>query len=242
MRANTKRLPFFFVMLAGAAVGFVLRRWQLRTAYDSSGLVISGSLSTWVLGIFSLLITLFFLWTARRLPRKTEYSAAFPTGRAELAVSLAAAALLLAGCVCSLMSDLSGFNLAVQFLGILSAFCILATAVLRFRGSVPAPLIHMTPCIYLVVRLIVDFKRWSADPAILDYCYELFAAIAAMCAVYHLGGFCFGRGQRRLGVFWCMACVVFSAVALADGGLTRSLLLCGLGLWAGVNGWQLLEP
>ena len=132
MRANTKRLPFFFVMLAGAAAGFVLRRWQLRTAYDSSGLVISGSTSTWALGIFSVLITLFFLWTARRLPRKTEYSAAFPTGRAELAVSLAAAALLLAGCVCSLISNPSGFNLAIQFLGILSAFCILATAVPPF--------------------------------------------------------------------------------------------------------------
>ena len=37
-----------------------------------------------------------------------------------------------------------------------------------------------------MVKLILDFKRWSVDPAVLDYCFALFAAIAAMCAVFHL--------------------------------------------------------
>ena len=241
MTAKTNRLAFFLPFLAGAAIGAAVRRWQLHTAFDGDGLVISGSPSTWVLGILCAALAVLALILVRRLPKRCGYAESFSSETPEMIVSLAAAALLLAGCCLELVSAPGGINAIVQFLGIASALCMGFVARQRYMGVVPKAAFHMLPCVYLVVRLIVDFKRWSVDPAVLDYCYALFASITAMCAVFHLGGFCFSQGRRRTTVFWCLLCVVFSAVTLADGGLSNALLSGGLGLWAAVNGWELLE-
>lgn len=241
MTAKTNRLTILLPFLVGAVAGAAVRRWQLGSAFDSDGLVISGQPSTWVLGILCAVLTVLALILARRLPKRSGYEESFSSETPEMIVSLAAAALLLAGCALELVAAPDGINLLVQFLGIASALCIGVVARQRYMGVVPKAAFHMLPCLYLVVRLIVDFKRWSVDPAVLDYCYALFASIAAMCAVFHLGGFCFSQGRRRTTVFWCLLCIVFSAVTLVDGGASHMLLAGGLGLWTGVNGWELLE-
>lgn len=241
MRAKTNRIFLFLPFLVGAAAGAAVRRWQLSSAFDSDGLVISGSPSTWVLGILCALLVVLALVLVQRLPKRSGYEENFSSETPEMVISLAAAVLLLAGCAVSLLNEPRGVNLLVQFLGIASALCVAVTARQRYQGVVPKAALHLLPCLYLVVRLIVDFKQWSVDPAVLDYCYTLFASISAMCAVFHLGGFCFSQGRRRTSVFWCFLCVVFSAVSLADGGLSHCLLTAGIGLWAGINGWQLLE-
>ena len=241
MTAKTNRIFVFLPFLVGAAAGAAVRLWQLRSAFDGDGLVISGSPSTWVLGILCAALTVLALILARRLTPRSGYEESFSSETPEMILSLVAAALLLAGCCLELLSSPGGLNLLVQFLGIASALCIGVVARQRYMGVVPKTVFHLLPCLYLVVRLIVDFKQWSVDPAVLDYCYTLFASISAMCAVFHLGGFCFSQGRRRTTVFWCLLCVVFSAVSMADGGLSRCLLTGGLGLWAGVNGWELLE-
>lgn len=236
MKAKTNRISIFLPFLIGAAAGAAVRRWQLSSAFDSDGLVISGSPSTWVLGILCALLALLALILARRLTPRGGYVESFSSGTPEMLLSLAAAVLLLAGCAWDLVAEPRGVNVLVQFLGIASALCIGVVARQRYLGVVPKAALHMLPCLYLVVRLIVDFKQWSVDPAVLDYCYTLFASITAMCAVFHLGGFCFSQGRRRTCVFWCFLCVVFSAVSLADGGVSHMLLTGGMGLWAGVNG------
>ena len=241
MRAKNNRISILLPFLIGAVAGAVVRRWQLSSAFDSDGLVISGSPSTWVLGILCALLAVLALLFSRRLTPRGGYEESFSSETPEMVISLVAAVLLLAGCAADLMTEPIGINVLVQFLGIASALCIAVTARQRYQGVVPKAALHMLPCLYLVVRLIVDFKQWSVDPAVLDYCYTLFASISAMCAVFHLGGFCFSQGRRRTSVFWCFLCVVFSAVSLADGGLSHSLLTAGIGLWAGINGWQLLE-
>ena len=242
MESKTNRPAVLAFTAVGAVAGFLLRRWQLHSAFDEAGLVIRGSASSWVLGIVCAVLVVALAFLSRRLPRKSGYEESFSSGMPEMLISVIAAVLLLAGSALELLHGTTGkLALVVHFLGVCSALCILVTAMQRYRGVVPPVAVHILPCLYLVIKLIADFKQWSVDPAVLDYCFELFAAIAAMCAIYHLGGFCFDKGGRRISVFWCLSCLVFSVVALADGGLTHTLLIGGVGLWAGVNGWQLLE-
>ena len=241
MSGTTNRRLVLILTLAGAIAGFFLRRWQLQSAFDQDGLVLRGSAATWALGTLCLVWTVGLAVFARGLERRSGYEESFSSGLPEMLLSVGAAATVLVGSALEVAGGVRGLDLAVQFLGVCSALCILVTALRRYRGVVPPAAVHILPCLYLVLKLIVDFKQWSVDPAVLDYCYELFAAIAAMCAVYHLGGFCFGKGGRRISVFWCLTCLVFTAVSLADGGLTHTLLFGGMGLWAAVNGWQLLE-
>lgn len=241
MRAKTNRIPILVLTVTGATAGFVLRRWQLGRAFDAEGLVVPGCASIWLLAVFCILMAAALALVCSTLRRRGEYEACFSSGLPELVISVAAALLVLLGSVISLMADPQGSNLVVGFLGICAALCIAVTAAQRYRGVMPSAAVHILPCVYLVVKLIVDFKHWSVDPAVLDYCFELFAAISFMCAVYHLGGFCFQKGKRRMSAFWCLVGILFAAISLADGGLSHSFLVGGMGLWVGINGWQLLE-
>lgn len=239
MRAKSNRTPIAALTLAGAAAGFVLRCWQLGRFFSQG--VRHTPASVWALGVLSAVVVAALALLSSTLKKRSDYRSAFSSEAPVLAVSAAAAALVLAGSLMALLAQPYGIQLILGFFGIAAALCFAATAILRYRGTVPSAGLHMVPCIYLVVKLILDFKHWSVDPAVLDYCFALFAAIAAMCAVFHLGGFCYGKGRRRLSIFWCLTAVFFSAVSLADGGAAHSLLTGGLGLWAGINGWQLLE-
>lgn len=227
-----KRLPLLLGTVLLGAAGFVLRGWQVRRG------LVAGDVSVWCLGVLCALAVAALALLCRRLEKRTVYTESFSSGTPELVVSLIAAALVLAGSVGQLVA---GGGYVVSALGILASLCFAVTALQRSRGIVPLYVFHAAPCLYLVVKLILEFKQWSVDPAVLDYCFDLFFGISAMCAVFHLGGFSFDKGERRISVFWCLTAVVFAAVGLADGGVVRCLSLAGLGLWTGCNAWQLLE-
>ena len=82
--------------------------------------------------------------------------------------------------------------------------------------------------VYLIVRLIVNFQKWSTDPSLNDFVYHLFAAISCMLAAFQLAGFSFGKGKRRITLFWSLCAVYFSAISIVDclcGRANDALLL-----------------
>ena len=98
----------------------------------------------------------------------------------------------------------------------------------RARGRVPGLLAGCVVVAWLVARIIGDFKSWSTDPAVLDYCFQLFGLLCAMLGLFHASGFSADRGKRRITLFWSMTGVFFCAISLADGGLTACLTYGGL--------------
>lgn len=241
MKTTIRRTLSALAVLAAALLGFALRCWQLGTGVDITGRLMAGHPSGTVLGVFCAVVAAALAVLCRQLKVKAIYTETFSSGAPEMVVSAAAAALLAFSAALTLMVERTGVQLVIGALGLLSALCIAVVAAQRFRGVVPHLAMHIIPCVYLAARLIVIFKRWSVDPVIQDYCYNLFASISAMCAVYHLGGFCLEQGQRRLSAFWCLAGVVFSAVALPGQGTAQRLFYGATLLWCAANAWQLLE-
>jgi len=241
MEQSSHRLAPALIAAAGAIAGFVLRRWQLRAAFDAAGQAVPGHGSSLLLALVCAAAVLLLALLSTRLEPRGGYEESFSSGAPELALSALAALAMLLSCALSLLGRPAGLWLVMGFLGLLAGFCIALSAAQRYRGTVPPLALHILPCVYLAARLIFMFKSWSVDPVVQDYCYELFASISAMLATYHLGGFCLGRGQRRMCAFWCLTGTVFSAVALAGAGLEARLLFAACGLWCAVNGWQLLE-
>lgn len=239
MRAKTNRTLILCLLLAAGAVGFFLRRWQLSTAFDEAGLVRSGIPSIWVLSVFALVVTVLAALAAARLDKRSAYRGCFSSGAPEMTVTVLSAALVLAGCVLAMVNGQR--TAPVTVLGVAAALAMGAVGLLRGRGTMPVAAVHLIPCVYLIVTLIVDFRRWSVDPTVLDYCFDLFAAIGTICATVNLMGFCFDKGRRRETAFWCLAGTFFSMVSLGDMGVVRWLTTGGLTLWLLVNGWQLLE-
>lgn len=222
------RKILFFAALAGAAAGFLLRLIQLRTAFDETGLPSGGS---WiVLAAFCAVCVAALALTVRRLPEKTEYGACYGPDPVCVILYVAAAGLLLAANVSTLIAGMpEGTPLErylirlTDLLGILTALSFVATAAAQYRGEKPKPWTCLLPVVFFVLRLIFHFKSWSTDPVILDYCFKLFGEITVMLSVFYAGGFLFDKGKRRLAAFFCLAGMVFAGITLADGGLEHCL-------------------
>ena len=102
----------------------------------------------------------------------------------------------------------------------------------------------MCVSLYFAVRLIVRFQTWNTDPSIHDYCYALLANIFVMLATFHVAGFSFDKGKRRMTLFCLMCSIMFGAITVADAiydGNWGDLLIHASILIAGfAHGLQLL--
>lgn len=234
MMQKLGRVPMMVILIVAAAAMYALRLEQLQAL--SVG--VKYHLPTWVCAIS---VVLFAIWCWFLRPRK-KYNAI--SGRSPLVLfgTLAAAAGLLLGCVAMIRELENDYDLLMAAGGAVTAICWSVIALERFRGRrIPAPL-FMIPTLFYAVRLIFDFRNWSRDPMILDYGFDLLALICIMCATFHLCGFCFDKGKRRLTAFFCCCGILFGAAAIAGGRMRELAMTGGAMLWLASNLWTLLRP
>lgn len=241
MEQKLGRGPAVLFSIMTAIAAYFLRLNQLENAYDETGYIVAGAEKGGFAWFCLAVLALFAAYSFFLRPRK-KYPAIAVRGPVPLTLTLAAAAAMTVGCVAMAMELEQMSDLLLAAGGIVTAICWVVVGLDRYRGrQIPAALL-MVPALYYAVELICNFRYWSRDPQILDYCYDLLALISVMCATYHLGGFCFDKGGRRICTFFCFSGIFFSAAALADGGL-RSIALNGASiLWLLVNLSALLRP
>lgn len=227
-----------FAAAAAGICGFGLRLWNLIAGKDETGLPVWEHPSVALLLAASLLFLLVFLVLSVRSPGRSGEKDVLRYNRAGFGLSCAGAALILisvAGEFARSLVSGPGFSAPLLcLLGIAAGFCLLGIAGQRHRGKEPMPPAELVPSLYLVIRLVFDFRDWSTDPMILDYCTRLFALIFMNLAFYHSAGFCFGKGKPRRTLFYSLAAVFFSAVSLADcftGGWPAAMEYLGAALW-----------
>ncbi len=259
MEQKFTRTPVMIGVSAFSALAFALRMLQLKVSFDEIG-VKSGFLVTFF-NLFAIAAVLVFGVYSYTLRGRKKFASLVTASVPVLGVSFAAAGLLLLGGILLLTSG-KGWETVVLGLGaVISAASWGGSAWLR-KSNQKAPLAAwILPSLYFVVMLVLQFRYWTRDPVISDYCFELFALICTMVATFHLGGYWFEKGCRRMAVFACMGGVFFSAVAAADmltgavqkdvfqsadalGGAYVAGLLGYLAviLWLGSNLWLLLRP
>ena len=134
------------------------------------------------------------------------------------------------------------FDRGLALLGILAALSWIVQAACSYRGKKPHAAIYFLPVICWGVRLVRDFRVWSRDPVILDYCYSLLALIFALCAMLELGGFAFDRGKRRLTAFFTLGGIFFAAAAMAGAQPRDVAITGGALLYLLTQSWPLLRP
>jgi len=239
MEQLIKRAPAMGLTAVLSLAAFFLRRRQLVTAFDPSGLPVSrGGLLAW----FTVLAVVLFGVYALLLRRRKNYKACNSRGMAAFTLScLACLCLLIA--VFRVILDGAVNETLVRVIGLpLVALCWAITAFQRTKGKRVSPWLFLVPTVFFAVELILDFRGWGQDPVVLDYCYELFALIATMCSLLQLTGFCFDKGHRRSAVFFGLCAVYFSAASAADGGGAEMFMKFGVILWTVANLWLLLRP
>ena len=232
MERKLERIPIMIVTAAGALVAYLLRSIQLMMQVDATGRIVAGagkSPLTWI----CLILVLASAGYAFLLSSREE----MPCD------SLPAMVMTLAAAFFAALGSISAWQYSpiVTLGGIVTAVCFVILALRRRQGVQPHALLFMLPALFYAVELIVKFRDWSRDPQLLDYCFELFAAIFVMFATYHLGGYSVGRGHRRRSVFYCMGGIMSSAIAVAGDNLLSAMPLVGVVLWLMANLWLLLS-
>lgn len=180
----------------------------------------------------SVIVLIMFAAFALLQKKNRTYDAANGKGAVRTVLSCLAAIVVFSGALLRWKEEDHLLQVALMAA---TALCWAVTALLRQRGKRVSAWLFMIPAVFFGVELIDQFRTWSSDPQILDYCYELLALIGTMCAAFHLGGFCFERGQRRLTVFFCMSAIFFGGAALANASGTEMAVQLACMLWLGVN-------
>ena len=112
-------------------------------------------------------------------------------------------------------------------LGALSALALIRAAALRWAGRKPGAGWFAPMIVYYLAKLFFDYRQWMLDPAILDYCFMLFAMLLFLLASYYAAVFSFDRGGRRMLLFSAAGGVYFGAVSIPGADLAHTLLFVG---------------
>lgn len=222
-RLNTIFIPAITLLMAAGLIQ--LRDWQLEKGFDAG--IPLGGVTTWlVLGLVAVAAVLWLL-LSRCIASGKDYT----QGRG-MAIGLTALVAGLGIAVSSAWALYSqrGDLLAIiaDVLGLLGGFCLCLSGLASLMGRrLPAP-VQILPYVFVMLRLVSDFRGWSIDPIVLDYGFRHFGLIFAMCTLYCSASLAFGKGRRRLTAFWAMGGVCLCAMGSAGLALMDALLYMAL--------------
>lgn len=237
MEQKLSRMPVMIGIAAVSVLAWLGRNHQLTAAAEGTA---SGQ--GWLLPVVCILVTILCGVYARSLRGRKKYGSVSSRSLPLLLVSCAAAMCLLISSVLLAVQRVQNTDALVAVAGLVTVVCWTATAMARYLGKRAPSAVFLFPAVFYIINLICQFRFWMRDPAISDYCYDLFALICTMCAVFHLGGYSFDQGARRITAFFTMTGIFFSSVALAGASAAGKLGYLGAVIWLLANLWLVLRP
>ncbi len=204
------------LVLGMAALGL---RWQLyQTAVDEKGLLQRMhplSLALLALTAAALLVIYFIVW------KQTE-SASFEEGNPR-GILTALGHAVMAGCILSVVlagspRAIGYLAIAWKWLGFAAPLCLLLAGTARLQGRKSSFLLHVVPCLFLVVHIVSHYQTWSGNPQMQDYVFALLGAMALMFFGFYTAALEADSGSRRMllgmglaAIYLCLAEVANSA-------------------------------
>ena len=230
MKKNLGGAILTILAAATALVGLILRSVQLDGG-DAVGLI-----------VVSILMCILAFGLSLTLKRRGKYADVFTPCLADLILTAIGGVLLLAGCAITVFAAAAAAEKIIGAVGALGCLALLRGLMLRCQKKPVSAWYYVPVILYYVARLFLDFRRWSVDPLILDYCFALFASICFMMASYYAASFCFDRGGRRMLFSFSMLGTFFAGTALP--GSSWQTLLCYGGSMAILLAyvWQSSKP
>jgi len=224
--------------VVGGVAGFLLRRWQLASAYQpETGLFAHGAPATCaLLGLFALLALAFLALVWKKTEGGDDFLPAFGSPDAgQMAVLAAAGLLLLAAGALGVKEGLSGFQLwraapelyrlsnpAARLLAALLCLpagigtLLMGRMAYRWELNTAGCFLAPFPALAGLVWLFADHLEYGIEPVLMKYGIGLFAALLLTLAHYYVAGFLFGQPRRRRALFCALMGVVLGVTSLAD--------------------------
>lgn len=215
-------------LLLGAAgiLGLVLRAVLYTAGVDPKGLLIRGywaGVAVWLLT--AAVAAVLLLW-CRRLAKSRNYQTVFPASVFSAAgAALAGIAFALSPVSQAPSDTFASIESVMRFIAAGSLICV---SYCRFRGKAPLFLCHSAVCLYLALRLVCQYRIWSADPQLQNYVFYMGTHVALMITAYQFAAFDAGYGSHRK--LWAagLAGTYLSVVSVAGSDDPFFLICCAL--------------
>ena len=217
------------ITAATGAVGLLLRLLLFSATVDSSGYLVAGHPAQAILWVLTAAVLLALFLGTRSLQEGNKYSFNFPPSLVGAVGCLLGAAsfAITSGVELTVYTDT--MTVLTSLLGFASAVCLGFIGYRRWMGKRTNFLLHTAICLYLMMRLVCQYRHWSSDPQMLDYCFQLLATVFLMLAGYHRAAFAVNRGSRHSYVFFHLSAVYFCLVSLI--GSESIVFYLGAGAW-----------
>lgn len=227
-----------YLLLGAGGLGLALRSLLYATGIDARGLLIRGHWAEIGLWLVTAVTVLGIFLLTRSFTGSTHHQKAFPKS-ASAAIGCIAAAV---GILLNIAPGSQGTTLefAELVLAGLSVLSLLALAFCRFSGRKALSLFHCIVCVYLAIRMVGQYRLWSATPQLQDYCFYLGAHVALMLTAYQFAAFDADMGNHRSVWAWGLASIYLCCLSLVGEGQPLLMLCCGI--WVYTNLSRLCRP
>ena len=233
MKSNKKSQQLKLLTICSAAAATALRAAHYAFGTDGRGLLVKGHWS--VIGLWA--VSIFFIPALLLLGRGIKNSSSDTDVPPVSPVSATGCFALAAGLVVTALQQYNGFfpslDMLVWVLGLLVAAGLLAAGICRLTGKKLYFLIHAALCLFFTLRMIIQYRHWSADPQLQDYGFYLCAHAAMMMASYHQAAFDAGMGNLRSLWICCLGAVYLCCAAMPH--CEEALLMGCCAIWAITN-------
>lgn len=209
---NPKFLPWF--ILATGSMGLLLRTWLLTDGFDEKGLLTAGHPAEWLLWLLTVVTLGLLAIGCLPLTEAPKYSFNFPASPLGAAGEIMAASGVLAVSVLNFSTKLDTFALVAFGAGLLAVPALGLCAWCRLKGNQPPFYLHGIVCVFWMLRLVVQYRIWSPDPQLQDYCFQLLATVFLMLASYQRTVFDADHGDRRMYTIFHLAALFFCFLSI----------------------------
>lgn len=233
-----KDITLPILALAGGAAGFLLRWWQLDSAYlPETGLFLRGAPSTYALaGLFALLALALLLLLREKREGLEDFLPAFGSPDVgQMTVFAAAWVLLLAAGGLGMQDGFRGLRLwkgnpelyqlsipASQLLAgglfVLAGFGVLSMGRMAYRGELNSAGCYLAsfPAFAGLLWVFSAHLKHGTEPVLMKYGFGLSAALLLTLAHYCAAAFLYGRPRRRRTAFLALTGAAAGVTSLAD--------------------------
>ena len=233
MKKILRPANLIWLVLGGGMIGLLLRLWLFGTRAEETGLLTASHPAEFLLWIVTAAVIAAIVWCTKDLKQGTKYHFNFPASPlGALGCALAAAGIGIIS-VAEWITYLDTLTAISSVLGVLSASALVFLAKNRQEGRRQNVLYHVVICIYLMLRLVSQYRHWSGDPQLMDYCFQLLASVCLLLAVYQNAAFDVRQGNRKLHTMFHLGAVYFSCLSLVNVG--DAVFYLGTGIWMLTN-------
>lgn len=206
----------------------ILMALRMATGLDDRDLFIPGHFAGILLWILVAAMALLAFLTVRLYGGKAKYSRLFQAS-VPAAIGILGAAVAVLWCsFCIWFDGADLLETTVALLGLAAGGSLAYLAWCRSRGLRSSFLLWSLVTIFLMLRLMLSYRVWSAQPELLRYCFPLFASICITLAFYYRTAFCVGLGNRQRYLFFTQMSAFFCLITLGAG---FDLFYLGMLLW-----------